>query len=151
MVTPEASPYPIASTAPQSNPIVPVPATPEVGSIASNSQGVVSLTEVKCLTTTANGSDESFVKGPTDETVGQEVVTAVAYLCGSSSGIASDTPAGIACLPSSPDLPVKFRKLKLTFGVSNTNTYTGTNDDNAVLRLTAYRDRQKIGSKDVTR
>ncbi len=149
-IAPETSPSPIASTAPQSNPIVPVPATPEVGSIAPNSQSVVSLTEVKCLTTTANGNDESLVKGPTDETIGQEVVTAVAYLRGSSYGIDSNTPAGIACLLSSPDLPVKFRKLKLTFGVSNTNPYTGTNDDNAVLRLTAYRDRQKIGLKEVT-
>lgn len=106
---------------------------------------------MKCLSTTANRNEESLVKGPTDETIGQEVVTAVAYLRGSSYGITSDTPAGIACLLSSIDSPSQFRKLKLTFGVSNTNPHTGTNDDNAVLRLTAYRDRQKIGLKEVKR
>lgn len=151
LVTPEVSPSIIASPTPQTIPIVTTPATPEANPIASPLQNTVSLTEIKCLTTTANRNDESLVKGPTDETIGQEVVTAIAYLRGSSYGIASDTPAGVACLLSSPDSASRFRKLKLAFGVSNTNPYTGTNDDNAVVRLTIYRDRQKIGLKEVKR
>ena len=102
LVTPEVSPSIIASPTPQTIPIVTTPATPEANPIASPLQNTVSLTEIKCLTTTANRNDESLVKGPTDETIGQEVVTAIAYLRGSSYGIASDTPAGVACLLSSP-------------------------------------------------
>ena len=151
LANPEASSAITASATPQASPIVTTPATPEANPIVSTLQNTVSLTEVKCLTTTANRNDESLVKGPTDETIGQEVVTAIAYLRGSSYGIASDTPAGIACLLSSPDSAFRFRKLKLAFGVSNTNPYTGTNNDNAVLRLTVYRDRQKIGLKEVKR
>jgi eukaryotic-like serine/threonine-protein kinase len=152
-VTPEASPSPsvIASATPQASPIVPVPTTPEANPVVSTLQNTVSLTEVKCLTTTANKNDESLVKGPSDETIGQEVVSVIAYLRGSGYAIAADTPAGIACLLSSPDSASRFRKLKLAFGVSNTNPYTGNDDNSAVLRLTVYRDRQKIGLKEVKR
>ncbi len=147
--TPEASPSvsletPVASSVPSPD-SVPVPV------ISASQNNTVLLTDTKCLTTTANANDESLIKGPEDVTIGQEVVTAVAVLRGQSNYILKDSAAGAACLIAAANSNVQFRKLKLTFGLNNTNTYTGTNDDSAVVRLTVYRDKQKFGSKEVKR
>lgn len=150
---PVGSPSPIASATPEASPITsPVLTTPLASPVAaSTSQTPVLLTEAKCLTTTANKSEESLVKGPEDETIGQEVVTAVAYLRGYANRIYTSVPAGVACRIDSPESSYQFRKLKLTFGVSNTNPNTGTNKDSAVVQLTVYRNLQKVGSKEVQR
>lgn len=153
IVTPEASPSvsleaPVASSVPSTQEQL---ETPVVSPILSNSQNGVPLTDTKCLTTTANANDESLIKEPEDVTIGQEVVTAVAVLRGQSNYILKDSAAGAVCLIASANSNVQFRKLKLTFGLNNTNTYTGTNDDSAVVRLTVYLDKQKVGSKEVKR
>ncbi|PSB28902.1 protein kinase domain-containing protein [Chlorogloea sp. CCALA 695] len=119
--------------------------------ILSNSQNTVPLSNTKCLSTTASGNSEPFIKGSEDITIGQEVVTAVAILGGQSNYIPKDSAAGVACLIVSPDSNVQFRKLKLTFGINNTNRYSGTTNDSAVVGLTVYLDRRKIGSKEVKR
>lgn len=152
LVTPEASPSPIATATPASSPIaVSPPATPANSSVVSTSQNVVPLTDVKCLNTTANRSSASLVKGPEDETIGQEIVTAIAYLRGNAYTIAPNNPAGVACLITSPESSSRFRRLKLTFGISNTNPYTGNTNNSAVVQLTVYRDRQKVGFKETKR
>jgi eukaryotic-like serine/threonine-protein kinase len=152
LVTPEASPSPIATTIPASSPIaVNPPATPASSSVVSTSQNVVPLTDVKCLTTTANKNSESLVKGPDDVTIGQEVVTAVAILRGNAYTIVPNNPAGVACLITSPESSSRFRRLRLTFGISNTNRYTGNTNNSAVVQLTVYRDRQKVGFKEIKR
>jgi eukaryotic-like serine/threonine-protein kinase len=119
--------------------------------VLSASQNAVPLINTKCLSTTASGNSESFVKGSEDVTIGQEVVTAVAVLSDRSNYIRKDSAAGAACLIASPNSNTRFRKLKLTFGISNTNNYSGTANDSAVVSLTIYLDRQKIGSKEVKR
>ena len=138
--TPEASPSPTSLETPEANP-----------TFSTQAQNTVSLTEMKCLTTTASANDESFVKGTEDVTIGQEVVTPVAVLRGSSNYILNDTPAGVACLVASPDSTSQFRKLMLAFGLNNTNPYTGTTDDGATVSLTAYLNRKKLGSKKIIR
>ena len=153
IVTPEASPSvsletPVASSIPSPQEQL---ETPVVSQILSNSQNAIPLTDTKCLTTTANVNDESLVKATEDVTIGQEVVTAIAFLRGQSNYISKDSGAGVACLIASPNSNVQFRKLKLTFGISNTNNYTGTLSDSAVVDLTVYLDRTKIGSKQVKR
>lgn len=153
LVTPEASPSdsletPVASSVPSTQEQL---ETPVVSSILSNSQNGIPLTDTKCLTTTANGNDGSFIKEPEDVTIGQEVVTAVAVLRGQSNYILKNSAAGVACLIASANSNVQFRKLKLTFGINNTSFYSGTNNDSAVVGLTVYLDRVKIGSKEVKR
>lgn len=148
--TPVESPsLPLAT--PEASPVAVPPAITEASPIFSNSQNAVPLIDTKCLTTTASGNRESFVKGPEDVTIGQEVVTAVAILRGTSEYISNKTPAGVACLIASPDSNAQFRKLKLIFGINNTSQYTGAANDSAVLGLTVYLDQQKVGSKEVKR
>lgn len=137
--TPEASPSPTSLETPEASP-----------TFSTQEQNTVSLTEMKCLTTTASANQESFVKEPEDVTIGQEVVTAVDFLRGLSNYILNDTPAGIACLLASPDSS-QFRKLMLAFGLNNTNPYTGTTDNGATVGLTVYLDKKKLGSKEITR
>ncbi|MBW4639290.1 MAG: protein kinase [Gloeocapsa sp. UFS-A4-WI-NPMV-4B04] len=139
-ITPEASPSPTSLETPEASP-----------AFSTQEQNTVSLTEIKCLTTTASANDESFVKGTEDVTIGQEVVTPVAFLRGSSNYILSDTPAGVACLLASPDSASQFRKLMLAFGLNNTNRYTGTTDNGATVGLTVYLDKKKLGSKKIIR
>lgn len=91
------------------------------------------------------------VKGLEAVTAGQEVLTAVALLRGRANRIDKDNAAGVACLIASADSNAQFRKLKLTFGTSNTNEYTGSVNDSAVLGLTVYLERRKIGTKEVNR
>lgn len=150
-VTPEASPSPIASATPEASPVAVPPAITKASPIVSNSQNAVPLIDTKCLTTTASTNSESFVKGPEDVTIGQEVVTAIAFLRGQSNYVSEDSAAGVACLIASADSNAQFRKLRLTFGISNTNDHTGTINDSAVLGLTVYLDRRKIGTKEVKR
>lgn len=78
-------------------------------------------------------------------------MTAVAFLSARASYIDNDSAAGVACLIASPDFNAQFRKLKLTFGINNTNKYTGTDNDSAVLGLTVYLERKKVGTKEVKR
>lgn len=61
--------------------------------ILSNSQNTVPLSNTKCLSTTASGNSEPFIKGSEDITIGQEVVTAVAILGGQSNYIPKDSAA----------------------------------------------------------
>lgn len=140
LITPEASPSPTSLETPAASP-----------AFSTQEQNTISLTEMKCLTTTASANDESFVKGTEDVTIGQEVVTPVAILRGSSNYILNDTPAGVACLLASPDSTSQFRKLMLTFGINNTNPYTGTINNGATVGLAVYVDKKKLGSKKIIR
>jgi serine/threonine-protein kinase len=141
-ITPEASPSPTSLETPQASP-----------TFLTQEQNTVSLTEMKCLTTSASSNtDASFVNLSEDVTIGQEVVAAVAALTSLNlddaklSRIPANTPAGVACLLT-PNSTAQFRTLQLTFRLDNTNRYTGTANDSAKVKLTAYLNRKKLGSK----
>lgn len=148
--TPVVSPSPLPLVTPEVSPSVSLE-TPVASPVLSASQNVVPLTNSKCLSTTASGASESLTKVSEDVTIGQELVTAVAVLSGQSDYIHKDRAAGAACLIASPNSNTQFRKLTLTFGINNTNRYSGTDNDSVVVGLTVYLDRRKIGSKEVKR
>lgn len=146
-ITPEASPSSTSLETPQVNP-----------TFSTQEQNTVSLTEMKCLTTSASqNTDASFVNLSEDVTIGQEVVAAVAALASRNldnakySSIPADTPAGVACLINPPNSTAQVRTLNLAFGLNNTNEYTGTASNGSKVKLTAYLDKKNIGSKEVVR
>lgn len=151
--TPVASPSPLPFTTPEASPSPTSLETSEASpTFSTQEQKTASLTEMKCLTTSASqNTDASFVNLSEDVTIGQEVVAAVAALASNNfdnakySSIPRDTPVRVACLIT-PNSTAQFRKLKLAFGLNNTNQNTGTANDGVKVKLTAYLDKKSIGS-----
>jgi eukaryotic-like serine/threonine-protein kinase len=131
---------------PAANPVSPAPATQPIP-----------LTEVQCLTTSADANNQSFVESLKDLTIGRATVTAIAELASqnsnnpTSSQIKADVPAGVDCLLNPRDADNQFNTLKLAFGINDTNKYLSNNSTETKVRLTIYLDRKNIGSKEVTK
>ncbi len=132
--------------------------TPEAISIPSKpATEAIPLTEVKCLTTSADSNHQSFVESLENLTIGRATVTAIAELASqnsrnpTNSQIKADTPAGVDCLLNPRDSNNQFNTLKLAFGINDTNKYLSNVSTETKVRLTVYLDRKNIGSKEVTR
>ncbi|WP_009631534.1 serine/threonine protein kinase [Synechocystis sp. PCC 7509] len=117
----------------------------------------IPLTEVKCLTTSADSNNQSFVESLANLTIGKETVTAIAELASQNSRnpidsqIKADTPAGVDCLLNPRDTNNQFNTLKLAFGINDTNKYLSNTSAGTKVRLTVYLDQKSIGSKEVTK
>ncbi|MBD2296932.1 hypothetical protein H6G06_26515 [Anabaena sphaerica FACHB-251] len=116
-------------------------------------QRTVSLTQMKCLTTSAEPGVDAWVTGGADVSIGQEVFTSVATLRSGwefmgSNYIPRHIPASVACRIIPAGSKPRFRTLRLAFGLNNGNSYT---KDDTLVRLTVILDGNTVETKEIAK